>query len=133
MITAAIRTVLVSDEAVSDLVGENIFHHAADENVRQAHIVITKVSAESPRTMDGQANYTRGTVAIDVYAPDMPTLKAIAAAITEALDNLNGNVAGLMLAYLELTSDRDQTTKPADGQAITFYSSELQFAYMFHS
>lgn len=132
MITAAIRTVLVADQTMNDLVGERIFHHVADENVRQAHVIINTVSAERPRTMDGQANYTRGTVAIDVYAPDMPSLKAIAAAITEALDNLSGTVAGLQLAYLELASDRDQTTKPAEGQAITFYSSELQFSYMYH-
>lgn len=130
MITGVIRSILSADDAVTELVADRVFHQQAAQDIRQAHAVITKISSERPRTMDGQAHYTRGTVAIECFAPEIQELKTLTAAIINATDNQAGNIAGLNVSYLQLVSERDQPARPAGGQGLGFYSTELQFQYM---
>ena len=131
-IAPAIRSLLVLNGDVRLYTEHRIFHHAADQNVRLPHLVIQQVSAERPRTMEGDSHYIRGTVAVEIYANDVPTLKELTRQIVGVLDNFRGleSWTGLTVGYLELDSERDLKTDPADGQGLPLFGCELEFRYL---
>jgi hypothetical protein len=132
MIEEAIRTILIADEKVRELADERIYHIRAVQNSQSPFIVITRLSTERPRTMEGLANYARGTVVVEAFADDIFALKELTRVLIDTLDQTSGNIDGLNIDHLELQNERYQYTRHDEGREHGLFNAELQFAYMTH-
>jgi len=133
------RMLLVRNTDVKFNCGERIYHQMAAEGLKQPHIVINRVSAERPRTMEGTINYVRGLMRIDVYAPTLPQWSAVVKAVGESLENPNADGVvmtaakqqGFVISYLELDDEQDIPNQPLEGQpGPSMYGTALFFNYM---
>jgi hypothetical protein len=138
-LVGVVRLLLVNNTDVKFWCDQRVFHHTADQGTVKPHIVITRESAERPRTMDGTVNYVRGRIQVDVYAPELRQWLPLVKAIANALENHGNDVEavaaarqqGMQISYLELDDEQDISTQPFEGQqGPAMRGTAMFFSYM---
>lgn len=140
MIVGIIRMLMVRDSDVAFLAGDRVYHHMAEQGVTGPHAVITRISAERPRTMDGESLYVRGRLLVDVYGTELyqwqqlktATIKAIEAYAIDSVSMTKARQNGMTISYIELTKETDIEVSPREGQSgPAFRGTALEFMYMY--
>lgn len=133
-IELATRLILTRNEAVAALVADRVTFGIAAQGERRPRVVLTMTSSQHEHTMTGHAGYVTGAIEAACLAPDYPTAKQLAAAVTHALDGVVGaveGVAGLQIQYIEIDSENDiPMVVPEGAAAPTTYGVSLTFRFL---
>lgn len=116
----ASRLILTRNEAVAALVSDRVTFGIAAQGERRPRVVLTMTSSQHEHTMAGHAGYVTGTIEAACLAPDYPTVKALAAAVIDALDEYEGPVTGvadLDVSYITVDEESDIPVDVPEGAA----------------
>ncbi|MGE5611149.1 MAG: tail completion protein gp17 [Bacillota bacterium] len=134
MIEAAIRSILIKDPFVSQIVGERVYFVMAPQNEGQrAHLILQLVSSTPGRTYEGRSDWTQGTMEITCLASTYPAAKALFKAVSDALDEFEGTEGDTHIDYIELSESRDVPTgQPLEGRPAPMYGVQIDAEFMYH-
>lgn len=130
-IEPAIKTILLGDTPVTDLVSSRIFYINKPQNVTSSCIVLQLLSTVRGLVFGGANGYSNGTLQITCFAPRYEIVKTLTDAVRAALHGFAGTVASTEVSFIKITSDNDIPVVPAEGRQVTnVYGAALDAEYM---
>lgn len=109
MAERALRYLLITNGAVSSLVGSKVFHKAAPQGTPLPLLVFWRVSTETPGDMTGEPGIKTARFQVDCYGPSLEGAIALGGAVTAALKKQRGIIAGDDVTSISLQGERDLT------------------------
>lgn len=117
MIEPAIRSILVSDDAVKALVSDRVYFQIAPENLHEAFIVLQTVSDVPLVQLSAPANWSNGRVQVSCFASTYRGARLLADAVRIALDGFGGAAPdGTDVGLIDANRGIDLPIELADGQ-----------------
>lgn len=131
MIEPAFRTILLAAPAVAAIVADRVWLGFRPQNERRAGVVLTLTTANHEHVFEGHAGYVQGRMQADCLAPDYRAAKELAKAVSDALDNYTGTVAGVAIDYIEVEEESDIPRLPLEGQAMPTFGVSVESEFMY--
>lgn len=120
----ALRTLLVSSSAVTDLVSTRVYWGLAPQSVTGPYIALHVVSAPRDYHMAGSSGLRASRVQIDCWSNAYSTSKIIARAVESVVSGYRGTVGGKVLQGGFIDAERDDDTSDT-GDTETRYRCSL--------
>lgn len=127
MITTSLRTLLLSQVAITNRTGTRIFVTKADQNTASPYIVITRISHDPLKALDGTTGLRFTDVDIDCCATDYPTAVAVADAVREFLKDYSGSAGNETINAVLLNDEDDDFIIAGDGRDAGYHMVTLDF------
>lgn len=130
MISDGLKTLLLAQSSVTDLVGQRIFKTGARQGTPQPYIVIDRVSDEKYKGLDGFLNTKHCEVDIECWASTQTAAAALAKVVSDYLDDFSGATGGseTILAAHQV-GEADNYDPPKGGGEIAEFVTILNFEF----
>lgn len=130
-IEPAIKTILLEDTPITDLVGSRVYFINKPQNVTSSCIVLELISTVRNLVFGGDAGYSNGTMQITCFASSYQALKTLTDTVRAALHGFAGTIASTEVSFIKVTSDNDIPVVPAEGRQVTnVFGAALDAEYM---
>jgi hypothetical protein len=104
----ALRTLLLADTTVSNLVGgSRIYPGVLPQGQRSPSLVYNRISGVFPFELDGSGGIVQNLIQIDAIADSSDTASNLANAVHDALNGFRGTVATVEFKGIFQTNERD--------------------------
>jgi hypothetical protein len=112
MICEGLRTLLLAQSTVTDVVGQKIFVTAARQGQDRPYILIDRVSDEKIKGLSGFLSAKHCEVDIDCWANTASAAAALAKIVSDYLDDFSGATGGTETILAVHQVDEDDTFDP---------------------
>lgn len=130
MICEGLRTLLLTQSSVTDLVSTRIYVTAAKQGIDQPYIVIDRVDNEKYKGLSGYLSTQRAEVDIECWASTPSAAASLAKVVSDYLDDFSGATGGAetILASHQV-GDTDNYEPPKTGSDITEFVTILNYEF----
>lgn len=132
MICEGLRTLLLAQSSVTDLVSTRIFVTAAKQGEVLPYIVIDRVSDEKYKGLSGYLSTRHAEVDIECWGKTQSTAASLAKIVSDYLDDFSGATGGSETVLAVQQVDEDDTFDPPDSggqiqEFVTILTFELDY------
>lgn len=128
MISEGLRTLLLAQSSVTDLVGTRIYVTVARQGITQPYIVIDRVDNEKYKGLAGYLSAQHAEVDIECWASTQTAAAALAKIVSDYLDDFSGATGGSeTITAVHQVGDVDNYATPQGGGEITEFVTILNF------
>lgn len=117
---------LLSDLAISGIVGDRVFPARRPQGSAFPALVATRISGQPLYVDEGKAGLVNARMQVDCYAEDYTTTKDLARAVDTLLSAYSGVFGGVNFSYIMLDEERDLNETGAN-QAEYLYRVAMDF------
>lgn len=121
MIVTALRTYLVAQSSITDLVGQRVYGGNRDQGDGLPALTIRRKSGGHAHNLDGAAGSVRPLVEVSSWAASKPAADSLAEAVRLKLQGFRGAMGALAVSSVTLENDLDLDEPPRDGSAAFTY------------
>jgi hypothetical protein len=127
----AFRSILAGNPAVTAIVGDRLFFVQRPQDERRPCVILTRVSTLFGRNFRATAGWARGRMQFDCLAPSYPTVKELAAAVRDAIEDYTGTIDNTLIDQVTVDEERDTPVAPLEGRASPTYGVQLDAAVLY--
>lgn len=126
MITDGLKTLLLAQSSVTDLVGTRIFKTAARQGTDKPYIVIDRIDSEKYKGLSGYLSTQHAEVDIECWASTQTAAAALAKVVSDYLDDFSGATGGTeTILAVHQVGEADNYAPPKAGGEITEFVTIL--------
>lgn len=125
----AVRWLLLADPRIARTVGMNIFALVVPvKNVTLPFMAYSRQSIDRSGTLgSGPSRSSVVTLELNLYAATYDEARELAAAVREKIDGLDGQIYGLDIGGIQLTSESDDYVSLGGEQTASAYQVTMSF------
>lgn len=131
MICEGLRTLLLAQTSVTDLVGQRIYVSAARQGANQPCILLKRISDEKHKALDGYVSARHAEIDIECWASTASAAAALAKIVSDYLDDFMGTAGNETILSSHQIDDTDTYDPPQSGSEITEFVTILNFEFQY--
>lgn len=131
VISAGLKTLLLAQSSVTDLVGQNIFVTSASQGTPQPYIVIDRMSGEKFKGLGGYLGTKRAEIDIECWHNTPGDATALADIVSDFLDDFTGAAGSATILESTQVDDADNYDTPKSGGHVTENVTILNFEFIY--
>lgn len=130
-ILQSIRTRLLSQTAVTDIVGTRIHPQWRPQDGALAAITLQRISEDHVHNLEGGAGLARPRIQVDCWSSKYSEAQSLGEAVREALQGFTGTVDSVTIHSCLLDNRADLFEPPKDGSDKGIYHIALDFQLIY--
>lgn len=132
MISKGLRTLLLAQSSITDIVGDDgIFVTAATQGTTQPYIIIDRMAGSKFKGLDGNQGTKRAEIDIECWHNTPSDAAALADIVSDFLDDYTGAAGDATIKESTQVDDVDNYEPPKVGQAISEFVTILNYEFIY--
>lgn len=124
-ISVAVRSRLVNDASVTNLVSTRIYPSILPQNVTLPAIRYETTTSRPASKLSGGAGFATSTVSIDIFAASHIAAYNVQQAVREALQDWTGTSNSTEMVSVQITNIREDYLAPVDASDVGKYRVDI--------
>lgn len=131
MITPGLRSLLLAEATITDLVGQRVYVNQADQSAASPYIVISTIDTNPMLALDGTYGMRSAEIDIDCWAAGYIDAKTVAKAVLAYLADYKGAAGAVTIDAVQWIDEDDGPQSPTDGKQLGRHLVTLEFVIQF--
>jgi len=127
----ALRSILMNDAAVHNLVADRIFPIVRREGSALPAITYQQISGVRDHVFEGPSGFVESRFQINCWASTYEQADTLADAVRSVLDGYDGTSEGVVIKCIHLIDEGDMPSLLADNEALNFHGKRLDIMIWF--
>lgn len=131
MISKGLRTLLLAQSSITDVVSQKIFVGAATQGTEQPYIVIDRTSGEKFKGLDGYQGTRRAEIDIECWHNTPGDATTLADLVSDFLDDYTGAAGSATIKESTQVDETDNYDQPKSAGQIGEWVTILNFEFIY--
>jgi hypothetical protein len=131
VISKGLRTLLLAQSSITDIVSQKIFVGAARQGTEQPYIVIDRMSGEKFKGLDGNQGTRRAEIDIECWHNTPGDATTLADVVSDFLDDYTGAAGSATIKESTQVDEADNYDQPKSGGEIGEWVTILNFEFIY--